>query len=503
MHKFVAIVFFLNIFFVQNFIAQNRLPETYVSIKLSNASVNKALDILSKKTGCYFSYDARIVNSEKKITLNERQKPLKNILEKIFSEQLSFTVIKNHIIISKQEKNSFSDLIISDSTIQIKGEIIDAETKKPIAFASVGILNTMFGTVSNQNGEFLFRFPASCKDSTVYIANIAYKNKEVPVLNFTNKLNIIKLRQAFISIEEVIIRNADPKQILKNAILNSKKNYFQNPVIISAFYRESIQKNKHLSGYSEALLKIYKTPYRPTLRSDRIKVEKSRKIVSAEKNDTLKLKLQDGLYSSLNLDFIKNPINFLDENNMQYYDYRLIDIVPYNNSTAYLISFEQKKSVKNPLYKGKIYVDNKNFAVIAAEFQYNMKSNRNKLNFVVKKTGKIIVKPVSARYFIKYKKINGKYILNHVRAELSFKVRKKRSIFASDYYASFETAAFDYQTKNVSRFNRKNSLKRNQIFIDNRYEYDRSFWGQNNFISPEKSVTEALKEIRTKIKSSQ
>lgn len=38
-------------------------------------------------------------------------------------------------------------------------------------------------------------------------------------------------------------------------------------------------------------------------------------------------------------------------------------------------------------------------------------------------------------------------ILNHVRADLNFKVRKKRSPFTSRYYTSFESIVFNYKTK--------------------------------------------------------
>ncbi len=503
MRKIIIILLFLNIISFQNLVAQNLISKTPVSIKITNVSVNKALDKLSAITGYYFSYDARILNSETKITLNEKNTPLEEILEKLFSEKLRLLVLNNHIIISKFNTKPESVYNNPDSIILIKGKIIDAKTKKPIPFASVGILNTTFGTVSNQNGEFFFKFPADYKDSTLYIINIGYKNLETSVKNFNNKLNIIKLSQEFISIEEVIIRNADPNQILLNAIFNIKKNYMQKPAVLRAFYRESVKKNKHLYSYSEALLKIFKTPYRTSLRNDQIIIEKSRKIIRTENNDSLSVKLKDGLYSCLNLDFIRNPISFFDEESMQYYNYQLTDIVTYNNSTAYVISFKQKKGTLKPLYKGRIYINNKDFAVIASEFEYNLQAKTKNVNFVTKKSKKLIVKPISAKYYINYKKIKTGYCLNHVRADLSFKIRKRKSPVSSKYYTSFETVVFDYKTKNISRFNKKKILKRNKVFIDNNYEYDTNFWGKNNYIYPEKSVIEALKAIRTKINASQ
>ena len=206
------------------------------------------------------------------------------------------------------------------------------------------------------------------------------------------------------------------------------------------------------------------------------------------------------MYSSLNLDIIKNIPDFLESDNMQNYYYQLTDIVSFENSTVYAVSFKQKETIKVPLFKGTLYINTKNFALIGAEFEYNMKYyTRNNLNFVAKKSRKFKITPNSAKYFVSYKKINKKYIFNYIRADLVFKVRKKNNLFTSKYETSFEAVGLNCKTDNIQRFNKKETLKHNSIFIDNNYEYDTDFWGKYNTIYPEKGIIQALKNIHLKI----
>ena len=129
-------------------------------------------------------------------------------MTEIFSKELTFFVLKNHIIISENNRNP--EIITetkTDSSIEISGKIIDKKTKKPIPFISVGILNTSLGTAANQTGKFRLKLPDSYIDSTIYFADLGYKN-----LYKNNTL--IKLEQEYISIEEVIIRNKNPENII-------------------------------------------------------------------------------------------------------------------------------------------------------------------------------------------------------------------------------------------------------------------------------------------------
>ncbi len=501
MRKVFLLIFFY--FINANFCtAQNSVLQQSVNVKFSDKSINEALNILTKKTNYYFSYDLRIIPNKKIFSINKKNVPLKSILDSIFTKHAHYQIIGNHIVITKFTEAENQN--IAQDTFRIfSGKIINAKSKTVVPYVSVGILNTTKGTISNQNGEFSLKIPLKYRDSIVYISSLGFKSREYSVSTLSSKKQIIQLQPEYISIQEVIIRNEDPTQIVKKAIYNAKNNYVRKKCLITSFYREGVIKNKTLNNYSEALIKILKTPYKIIANSDKIKVVKSRKFINVLQKDTLPVKLKNGLYSSLNLDIVRNNFGFFNPEGIQNYNYRLIDIVPFNNHTLFVIEFIQKKYIKTSLYQGKLYIDNKTFALISAEFQINLKSKNNRVNLVVKKNHNFIVKLKSAKYIVNYKEINRKYILNHVRADLIFKIRKKHSFLASYYKIFLETAAISYDFRNIKKFQRKEILKKNLVFIDNSYNYDANFWSDNDFISPETSITDAIKKIRSKIKFTQ
>ena len=47
----------------------------------------------------------------------------------------------------------------NSQVLTITSQAIDAQTREPLPFASVGILGKPIGTISNLNGEFDFHFP--------------------------------------------------------------------------------------------------------------------------------------------------------------------------------------------------------------------------------------------------------------------------------------------------------------------------------------------------------
>ncbi|GAA4303834.1 carboxypeptidase-like regulatory domain-containing protein [Nibribacter koreensis] len=65
------------------------------------------------------------------------------------------------------------------SPIQLSGVVLDQETKKPLAYASVGILDEPVGTLTNEQGEFSFTVPVALTNKLVRISAIGYEATQV------------------------------------------------------------------------------------------------------------------------------------------------------------------------------------------------------------------------------------------------------------------------------------------------------------------------------------
>ncbi len=502
LRAFIFFIFYLFIF--KSIFSQNTILKHRINIEIKNSKIYDALNEISKQTNYFFTYDAGIISSETIVNIDLENVTVADILSYIFKDKsLNYKVIEDHIVIfrsSASPKNNFPprDQILTKNII-LKGKIIDADTELGIPFVSLGIIGKNTGTATNENGEFKFNISEELSKSELLISHIGYKKFTKPVEYFIDKDNIISLQQNFISIQEVIIRNNNPVLLIKSALRKKNKNYSTKPYKLTTYYREVVKKKDVFLTFFEAVPSIYKTSYSNEFNRDKIKIIKSRKVINNEQIDTIFMKLKGGLESVLTLDFMKNPIDFLMPENMKYYNYRTTDIVSYNEKSAYVIEFEQKNNVKTSLYKGKIYIETESYAIVGSEFEVNFINNKDRKKFVVKKHRNIKTKTLSAKYKVFYRKNHNKYMLNHVRIDLRFRIRRAKSIRTSNYHTFIELAVCNADSSEVKKFSGKEIVKTNKVFIDTNFEYDETFWETFNYIVPETPINETLKHIKIDI----
>lgn len=387
----------------------------------------------------------------------------------------------------------------------IKGKVVDNSNGKPLVFASITILNTGIGTVSNSEGEFILKVPQSLKNETIKISFMGYKTLNFKLTDLQKEENRIAMDMETISIKDVIVRANDPLSLIRRAIENIPDNYGYSPYLCTAFYRESIMQNRQYAGVAEAVLQVYKSRYPIESELDRLKVYKGRKSQDVKKMDTLIFKLQGGHYVAMLLDLAKNPETFMDSKFFNYYNYQPVTITNIEGRESYVIEFAQRKDVDDAFYEGKLYLDMNTLAIKKAEFSISPTGLPFADKYLVrKKPADTKVKTVSAFYSVDYREINGRWTLNHVRYEVKFKVDKKRQWFSKVYTSTVDLAITDKDTVNVTKFKLSQSLKPNEVFIDHVSDYyDEDFWGEYNIIKPEEPIEEAIKRISKRIRKTQ
>ncbi len=93
--------------------------------------------------------------------------------------------------------------------ITMSGLILDSETKKPIEFANIGILDKNKGTVSNQNGEFNLEVSKKFLKDSLTISHINYGSTKIPIENVKNIT--ILLSPKMNELLEVVVSNKKKK----------------------------------------------------------------------------------------------------------------------------------------------------------------------------------------------------------------------------------------------------------------------------------------------------
>lgn len=390
--------------------------------------------------------------------------------------------------------------------LTFRGKVIDAETGTPLVFASVAVKETNVATITNIDGEFVIKITETQTSRNLEVTYIGYKNKIVPLIELREDgyKNVISMTSAPIPIREIIVKPIDPEEIVRNAIGRIGRNYVDEPNLMTAFYRETIRKNRTYVSIGEAVVEIFKAPYNNDLRFDGARIYKGRKGSDVERMDTILFKLQGGPVTVLQLDIIKNTQDIMTFEAMKYYDYSLTSVVEIDDKAHYVIAFKQKPSVDMPLFLGNLYIETDTYTLTEAEFGFNVEDKDAASSiFIKKKPLGMQVTPEIATYRVKYREQDGKSYFAYSRAEVKFKVNWKRKLFNTFYTTMSEIATTDRTNEEVIKFTGKEKLRYTDVFSEKVEAFtDPDFWGEYNVIEPDQSIESAIRRLSRRLKFS-
>ena len=475
-------------------------------LKLPGNSIraSRALGEVSRLTGFLFTYDTQIINADRIFTVTGDDMAVREILDSVTADPaVRYSVMGRHIILYRETVTPPAADTLSEqspASYFISGKITDAENSEPLPYATIGISHRGRGTVTNFNGDFVLRISEECLDDTLSVSYVGYVNRRIPVRSLPGNHMTISMDRDFIPIPEIIIRAQDPLLIIRKTISSVASNYGTTPALLTGFYREGVYRKKEPQVYSEAVVQIYKSPYARSLQNDQIRVLRSRKIENLEVKDTLAVRLKAGLSATLSLDGMRHLFDFLDPESFNSYEYHLRDIVTIDDQTAFVVSFKQKEWVKEALMQGDIYINVDNYSVVLVEFEVNpLYIDQTGESFISRLPREYSMKPEYVRYRTRYRNVNGRYFLTHVRGDLGFLARGKKKLFNSRFNIFFELAITDHRTDNVARFDHEDLAPAYSIFSRTIEGYDAAFWQDFDFLKPEDNLIEALERLNVRL----
>lgn len=386
---------------------------------------------------------------------------------------------------------------------QYKGKVMDSDSKKPLVFATLSIENTNISTISNTEGEFALKVPNTLNEANVLISFLGYKTKLLPLTQFNANNTKIYMDISVVELSEVslsIPKNAE--NLVRETLKKRGQNYFNDPTLMTAFYRETIKKRKKNVSLSEAVVNIYKTPYTSS-KKDAVQLYKARKSTDYSKLDTLALKLQGGPFNTLFVDIMKYPEYIFEERSLEKYDFSYDRSTKIKDRHIYVVNFVQKPSVYEQLYKGKLFIDAENKILTSAIYSLNI-TNKNEASklFVRRKPANARVWPNEVAYRVDYREKDGRWYYGYSNVLLEFKINWDKKLFNSIYSMTCEMAVTDWE-KNISNEmpKSKDRMKTSIILGDEAIGFaDPDFWGEYNIIEPEKSIESAIRKIRRQLK---
>lgn len=479
-----------------------------VHITETQGTCYQLLRHVSEQTGYLFVYDSQTLNNEAKVEIGKGEYTLRDAIAAITGNRnLQMSLIgNNHIALRPPEQRSASRPVQGTLPVKeyftVSGTVYDLFSKEALSSATVSVVEASIGTVTNRDGRFRISLPDSMIHVTLRISHVGYESLDLKAASWIGSSSGFMLEPKVISLQEVVVRVLNPRHLLQQMLDARSHNYSSLPASLTAFYREGVAHKRRNVDLTEAVLRVYKPGYDQPFAADQVKLVKMRRILDKQERDTIITKVKSGIQSTLLLDVIKNAPDFLDLHAAEVlFDYTHTDIAVIDNRLANVISFEQRKGVKEPLYRGELFIDTDNAALLEARFEVNPTYVEKATNLFVEKRSKNHKLTLrDARYTVSYKSLpGGKHYMNHVKGELEFRVRRKRQWFSSTLKVWFEFVTCKVDTDQVQPIPRSERLSQRTIFSDTKHPYDAGFWGNFNVILPEDELKDLILNNLTEV----
>jgi len=192
-----------------------------VSLNEKNASLDAVFKKIRIQTGYDFVYDSKLINADKKISLDLRNVDLENALSRILDGQgLAFEVKDKVIVLSKKSPSLLNKIIAGFTAQDIRGFVLD-ENNVGLPGATVRVKGSDRSVSTNENGGFILK--GIVPGDVLLISYIGYETREMTLTSeLLSRGNIgISLKLAYSSLAEVNIVNTGYQKLSREKITGS------------------------------------------------------------------------------------------------------------------------------------------------------------------------------------------------------------------------------------------------------------------------------------------
>lgn len=396
----------------------------------------------------------------------------------------------------------------SSDFVQIAGKVVVKGSSQPLHFASVTLAGTNISNVTNSEGIFTLKIPASqLADGLVTVSHLGYAEAVLRISDFKDHSSPEKPLKIIIvpvnyTLDPAIVSAHDPLELLKAAIMKINENYATENIGMLAFYREMVKKgsSKYLA-MNEAIVDINKASY-SSYHGDRAGIYKGRGSKNYDSTDTLFIKYVGGLGALLEIDNAKNPFAGVpfDELGM-YYEFRNGTPQVLGNRFFRVVEFTKKSYITDILMRGRVFIDSETLAIGRTEMSINVEGRDDAVSiFILKRPPQIRIEVLSAQYVVNYRMSGNKWYYEYAKSEVRFATRKKHSLFRNTFTVTSEIAVTDFKPgvipiKNDARIKFRDYMtEKVEAFTDE------NFWENYNIIEPDQSIEKIIKKIVKQLK---
>ncbi len=390
---------------------------------------------------------------------------------------------------------------LAQGYLSLSGKIVDAQTKEPIANAYVGLLKRGTGTISNEDGQFVYRFPRIANDSVLVVAVAGYRTFQQKASSFAanQKDVLITLEPARPQVvDSGFVKRFEARELVAAALRKVKANASPQPYLLIGFYKETLQQDGQYIEIKEAVLQSEKDPRPKILIPEKTKVVKNRIF----QNDN-RSKILEGYAFPNGTSIVTHSMDvglpeYLEGNAMYDYNYQLDDTLTfYLDKSVFRVRFWPLSTTAKGARVGIMTINAADSAIVRIEYDFTANGMKDILN-----TGtmdKILGdnKRTAKRLYtcINYKPYMGKWYLQDYQLLLNTEFKRNKITLAGLIRVHFVTT--EIMKSNGGRVAESDILLNTDDFsLQTIPKYDDSIWANFNYVVS----TEAMRQIVSALK---
>jgi len=200
----MRIVVFLLLFSVIQVMGENSYSQnTRLSLNLKNVSIENVLDEIENQSEFYFLFNQKLVNVDRKVDINTKNKQIKDILADLFaSENVNCMVLDRQILLSPKYMTERINVTRDrqPQEIVVTGKVTDSDG---ISLPGVNIIikGTNTGGITDMDGNYSIE--VDDPDVVLVFSFVGYKSQEIAVagqttIDVTMSLDILGLDEVVV-----------------------------------------------------------------------------------------------------------------------------------------------------------------------------------------------------------------------------------------------------------------------------------------------------------------
>lgn len=371
----------------------------------------------------------------------------------------------------------FSSFLSAQNKNLIEIKIISSPKNEVLPGALMCFQKNDYVLSADNNGNIFLKPDALLPYDTAIFSYLGYYGRKISLAELKPEIvNIIALNQKNEPIDKVVVHPRNAYALLVKARDNISVNYPPFPMLMKAYFRETVSENNTIIQQIQAVANIYKEAYNSS-KNDEISFEHGNIIVNDSINRLCKhLLFINGTYEALFADIAKNPddfiqipvitTNFFMQNEFKFYKY---DVLSENDK--YRINFSPSKYRKRGVFEGEILLGKENFEIL--EYSYGYSPERNeKIKFALSITDiqlqKEGVYTYPKDYFVRviYTNFKRYKVLKSVEIKYCFNFSIGNSPKEFTYCVTEELFINDYKSDEPKKINFRKKVLKGEKLID-------------------------------------